>query len=440
MRLNELSAGRLSWSPIESEVVRLLSARLDPNSTAPIAVALSGGGDSVALLIAARRWAQTTGRPLICLTVDHRLSPLSSAWAATCADRARRLGVAHRTLAWTGAKPVTGLPAAARAARHRLLAQAAREAGASVILVGHTADDRLEARAMRAEGSTVSEPRSWSPSPAWPEGRGVFLLRPLIDIRRAAIRRGLAERGETWLDDPANADEASLRARVRRRIADGGEADRSLEPADASTLFRAATVGWAGDLHIELEALRAASTPSRGRFLNAALVCAAGGMSPPRGAALDRLWARVAAGTRVAATLAGARVESDGRVVRLMRDDGAIPASAWRDGVFDRRHAIDHASDVFALGGHMAGLDRPQRETLKALPPAVRRALPATRREDGSVSCPLLDGRGRSLVADRLAAACGAFVREAAIGGVGEMAFGILDTATSIERSVHEPA
>ncbi len=438
MRLTKPFAGFATWTPIETEVAGVLSARLDRSSRAPVAIALSGGGDSVALLLAALPWARDAGRPLVCLTVDHGLSRLSPAWTAACAVRAGRLGLAHRTLAWTGSKPATGLAAAARAARHRLLADAAREVGASVILMGHTADDRLEARAMRAEGCSVSEPRLWSPSPAWPKGRGVFLLRPLIDIRRATIREGLIERGETWIDDPSNVDETSPRARARRHIDGGGDVCPAPEHADVSALFRATVVGWAGDLAIDIDALRAASAPSRKRFLSAALVCAAGGAAPPRGAALDRLWDRIFAGSKVAATLAGARIESGAGILRLMRDDGALATQAWSGGVFDGRYATE--SEVFALGGHMAKLDRRQREALRTLPPAARRALPATRRDDGSVTCPLLDGRARSLVADRLAAACGVVTREAAIGPVGEMAPGVLDTRASIERAVHEPA
>jgi tRNA(Ile)-lysidine synthase len=428
-----------TWASVETRVSNVLSERLDGASAAPIAVALSGGGDSVALLLAARRWARTVGRPLICLTVDHRLSPLSPIWTAACAERAGRLGLRHRALAWDGPKPTTGRAAAARAARHRLLAEAARDAGASVILFGHTADDRLEARVMRAEGCSVSEPRAWSPSPAWPEGRDVFILRPLIDIRRATIRRGLLERGETWLDDPANTDVSSMRARARRSIDGGGDAGPSPEPPDASVLVHAATVGWAGDVRIDLETLRDAPAASRRRFLSAAIVCAAGGSTPPRGVALERLWDRVVTAPRLAATLGGARFERDGAVVRVMRDDGAVPLSLSPD-VFDGRFAIDASGPVFALGGHMARLDRGQREALKPLPPAARRALPATRRDDGSVTCPLLDGRGRSLVAERLAAACGAVIEEAAIGGVGETARGVLDRSASRERSVHEPA
>ncbi|KAI6244391.1 ATP-dependent metallopeptidase FtsH/Yme1/Tma family protein [Aphelenchoides fujianensis] len=104
-----------------------------------------------------------------------------------------------RALAWTGAKPLTGLPAAARRARHALLATAAREAGARVLLLGHTASDLAESAAMRAEGSTAPDPREWSPSPVWPEGRDVFLLRPMLGLTRTEIRAALTADGETLI-------------------------------------------------------------------------------------------------------------------------------------------------------------------------------------------------------------------------------------------------
>ena len=278
---------------------------------------------------------------------------------------------------------------------------------------------------MRAEGCSVPEPRPWSPSPVWPEGRGVFLLRPLIDVRRAAIRTALLERGETWLDDPANDDPASPRARVRFSIAGGGEAGEAREPADASALFQAATVDWAGVVRIGLATLRAAAPSPLRRFLNAAVVCAAGGITPPRGEAVDRLWERVRTGASVATTLGGARIECAASFVSFMRDDGAMSNSPSSGGVFDGRYLADWSGAVFSLGGHLSKLDLAQRAKLKSLPPAARRALPAIEREAGSVTCPLLDGGGRSLVSDRLGAACGAVPREAAIARIGETASGV---------------
>ena len=189
---------------VEGGAFAALDRRLLASSPRPVAVAVSGGGDSVALLLLADRWASAHERRLLVLSVDHRLRPEGAGWTRTCGDLASELGADFRALAWDGPKPARGLPAAARAARHRLLADAAREAGASVLLVGHTADDVLEARAMRRAGSTTPEPRAWSPSPAWPEGRGLFLLRPLLGLRRAALRAWLAAEQRPWIEDPAN--------------------------------------------------------------------------------------------------------------------------------------------------------------------------------------------------------------------------------------------
>src|SRR4051812_46338884 len=144
-----------------------LDRRLRTDAAAPLAVGFSGGGDSLALLILTLDWARAHGRAVVSLTVDHQINPASAAWTADALAKARALGADARALAWTGPKPATGPSAAARAARHALLENAARAVGARVLLLGHTADDLAEAALMRAEGSTVSDPREWSPSPAW---------------------------------------------------------------------------------------------------------------------------------------------------------------------------------------------------------------------------------------------------------------------------------
>jgi len=188
-------------------------------------VAYSGGGDSLALLLSVQAWAQDHGRQVVALHVDHQLQAASAAWARHCAEVADRLGVPFHLLSWTEAKPNTGLPAAARQARHRLLAQAARSLGARVLLLGHTADDVEETRLMRTDGASVPEPRAWGPSPAWPQGRDLFILRPLLGERRAALRAYLSDQPFTWIDDPANENLAYARIRARTALADGGIGD-----------------------------------------------------------------------------------------------------------------------------------------------------------------------------------------------------------------------
>lgn len=413
--------------PIDSAILESLRRRLRPGSPRPVAVGLSGGGDSLALLLAATTWARRVGRELLVLTVDHRLQPQSATWTQACGERAARLGLAFRALAWDGPKPRHGLPAAARTARHRLLADAAREAGARVILLGHTADDVLEARAMREAGSTTPEPREWTPSPAWPHGRGVFLLRPMLALRRAALRDWLGAQGETWLEDPANADLRFARPRARAALAPG--ADRPGIADEAAPLALAADCAPlpGGGFAIARARIRDAS-PQDGRRLTAlACVCAGGGERLPSAASVDRLAAAVRGTERVSATLAGARVLASPSEVLFVREAGeaargglpelAVPAGraiVW-DGRFELR-AEREGLRLRRLAGLAARLPAGERRPLAELPAAVRPSLPVLETPQGEISCPLLASQPgvtvTALTHPRLLAAAGLITAE----------------------------
>jgi len=397
-------------------------AWLQRDIAAPLIVAVSGGGDSLALLLMAHAWAARAGRRLILATVDHGLQAAGADWAARCAARAVALGLEHRTLAWTGDKPAAGLPAAARAARHALLADLARAAGAGVILMGHTADDLLEAAAMRAAGATTPDPRPWSPSPAWPQGRGVFLLRPLLGVRRAALRAWLAARGETWIEDPANADPRFARARARAGLS-GGETAGGGRP-EAMTAEPAATAlaGPDGSLTFARGILARRDGPAA-RTLAAALVCAGGGARPPARAQVVRLLERLAARETFSASLSGARIEAENDRIVIAREAGEFrraraPTVPLPDGetvVWDGRFTLTaHRPGLAArpLAGLMAKLDPHESKALARLPAAARGGLPAVVDDGGAVTCPILaqgpDVAAESLVAARFLAASGA--------------------------------
>jgi len=394
----------------------VLQRRLRPGATTPLAVGFSGGGDSLALLRLTLDWAAARGRPILALIVDHGLNPASQGWTADALAKARHLGADARALRWTGDKPATGLSAAARAARHVLLATAAREAGARVLLLGHTADDRLEAARMRAEGSTTSDPRQWAPSPAWPEGRGVFLLRPLLETRRRALRDWLAERGETWLEDPANADARSARARARAALA--GE-DPAVPPIQPDPLPPAAVEGE--------HALRLPRDASAAQVA-AACLCAAGTTTPPRGDRLERLVTRLRSGDIFTATLAGARIVAEPAGALFVREAGEggrgglspLTLAAGETGVWDGRYEItaQAAIAIRALGGLAGRLPADETAALKGFPAVVRPVLPAAIDPAGAVSSPILarDGavRARVLIRERFEAATGFIDQEPA--------------------------
>jgi len=390
----------LSGPDIQTEVFRHLDRFLRSDTGRPVAVALSGGGDSLALALMAAEWARAHDRPLLVLTVDHQLREQSLAWTDQCEATANRLGADFRRLPWAGAKPTTGLPAAARQARHRLLAVAAREAGAKVILMGHTGSDLAESAQMRAEGSSTPDPRLWSPSPVWPQGREIFLLRPLLGLGRSDLRTWLAGRGETWIEDPANSD---LRyARVRARLAEPEAVGQASEPAEVAALLAATTGDEAGVLTLPRAALREAHLLAQARYLSAACLCAAGTHRPPRPDRVEALRARLCGAAPVLATLAGARIEADGRDIRILREIGELARQGparLEDGVWDGRFEIapaDLAADIRPL----KGLSR----RLSTRPPSPgRAALPVVLEPDGEVR---LAGV-RPLAFARLSAACG---------------------------------
>ncbi|MBL8771635.1 MAG: tRNA lysidine(34) synthetase TilS [Phenylobacterium sp.] len=387
----------------------MLDRRLSRNTDRPFAVALSGGGDSLALTLIADAWARANGRPMLILTVDHGLQAESAAWTRACAAVAERLERPFRALSWEGDKPATGLPAAARRARHARLADAARADGARVVLMGHTADDLAEAAAMRAAGSTLPDPREWSPSPVWPEGRGVFLLRPLLDARREDLRRALEARGETWIEDPANADLRFARSRARR-TAPEPEARREPAPLDLAAVADER----AGVIRLPRAALRDAPPDAARRVLALAAVCAGGGERTPAGVRLMRLAAAACGEAAFAATLAGARIEADAREIRAFREAGEAArgglAPVVLPAVWDGRFELQGPGEARRLAGLARQLPPGQRAALREAPAATRGGLPAVI-HDGQVTCPVLEGVP-SLVGERFRAAAGLVTRE----------------------------
>ena len=407
--------------------VSAFDRRLDPALTTPIAVALSGGGDSLAALHLTKAWADRNGRRVLALSVDHRLQPQSADWTRFCEKAALRLGADFRALAWDGPKPCQGLPAAARAARHRLIADAARAAGARVVVFGHTAGDVREAELMRASGVRVGTPREWSPSPVWPEGRGLFLLRPLLNLRRASIRRALAEAGETWIDDPANDDLRSPRARARRQAGESlASPPNAADGPGLAALARRWTISPLGFFRIDRQALREAPAPNARRLLAAAVLSVGGGERPPRGERLDRLFAQALAAEPFRAALSGTKLIADQHLL-IVRDagearrGGLAPASlapgvpaVW-DGRFE---IVAPCGVVRPLAGVMAHLNPAQRLALKAVPAPARPALPLLIAADGTLVCPILAGALEvsvaTLVGPRFLGACGAISKEPA--------------------------
>ncbi|RXT35261.1 tRNA lysidine(34) synthetase TilS [Bradyrhizobium betae] len=216
-------------SPISARAAKQLFAGL--KSAPALVLAVSGGPDSVALMWLAARWQRSFSRGprLLVVTVDHGLRPEAAREAREVKRLATALGLTHRTLRWRGTKPKTGLPAAAREARYRLLAQAARAAGASHVLTAHTRDDQAETLVMRLlRGSGLA---GLSAMARLTERDGIVLVRPLLDVPKAQLIATLKRAKISFADDPTNRDTAFTRPRLRALLpqlaAEGGDS-RSL--------------------------------------------------------------------------------------------------------------------------------------------------------------------------------------------------------------------
>jgi len=221
-------------SPVSAQQARALFA--DWAAVPAIVLAVSGGPDSLALLWLAARWrnARKHGPDLIAVTIDHGLRAESAREAREVKRVAGTLGVPHSTLRWSGTKPATGVPAAARQARYRLLAEAAGKHGASHVFTAHTLDDQAETVLMRmARGSGLAGLAAMTRET---DRDGIRLARPLLDVPKARLLATLAKAGLGFASDPGNTDPRFARARLRALLP-----SLAAEGCDARNLARLAS-------------------------------------------------------------------------------------------------------------------------------------------------------------------------------------------------------
>lgn len=205
-------------APVSAAEAEVLFAALE--RARGLLLAVSGGPDSTALLWLVARWchAREVCPPILALTVDHGLRPEARQEAAAVKRIAKQCGIAHRTLHWSESKPKAGLQRAARAARYRLLAEAARDFGADYILTAHTLDDQAETLLIRmSRGSGLAGLCAMARSAPVPaaNAQGIILFRPFLDVPKARLVATLQQAGIGFADDPSNRDPRFGRTRMR---------------------------------------------------------------------------------------------------------------------------------------------------------------------------------------------------------------------------------
>ncbi len=397
--------------------------RLVPDGTAGVAV--SGGGDSTALLIIAARWADERGRAIAAATVDHGLRAESAAEADGVAALCARLGIPHQILRAGNLRDAGGnLSAAAREARFSLLGDWARAQGLSAVLLGHTMDDQAETVLMRLARGSGAE--GLSAMQAALRRDRMLWLRPLLGIRREALRAVLRAAGVGWVEDPTNEDTKYDRVKARRALAAlaplGIDAEglartawhlqrqrRVLERAMDDLARRARRWGALGEVRLDLAAMTQDEPDTALRLLADSLMRVSGALYRPRFRALWEVLDRILSGQGAATTLSGCLIRPEGgpnaETALICREPGACEAMrplAAGATVWDRRWRVT-AAGAWPASARLGALGEPGLAALRACastgawtapstwasaPRAVRRTTPAIWRGPGLDSGP----------------------------------------------------
>jgi tRNA(Ile)-lysidine synthase len=397
---------------------------LGPFESRPrIAVAVSGGSDSMALTLLAAAWSRRCGGETVALTVDHGLRAEAAAEARQVGRWLKAHGIAHRILRWNPPAALSGgMQAAARDARYRLLTGWCRRHRVLHLALAHQQEDQAETFLLRlSRGSGLDGLAAMA---AVAERDGVRLIRPLLPVARARLRATLAAARQGWIDDPSNDNPAHARIRMRRLLpalaGDGLDAPRLAATAThvgraraviddrvAALLAAAAAVFPAGYVRLDPQLLRSAPAEIALRALARCLVAVGGADYVPRLERLERLHRAIRdAALGGGATLAGCRLLPRRGALLVCREPAmateevalAPGAAVLWDGRFEVRMVAGKTAAAAPLilrrlgaAGWAALAARDSALRRHPIPPPARPTLPALWAGSDLVAVPHLD-------------------------------------------------
>ena len=395
-----------------------------PNPALPIAIAFSGGGDSLALLLLTLRHAG--GRPVYALSVDHALQEGSAGQIAKAAQQAEALGAISHQFYWHHGQITSGVQEAARKARYGLMGAFCREHEISSLVVAHSRDDQAETLWMRKQCGggwrAMAGMSAESYAPVWPQLRDITLLRPLLNWSRESLRDVCRQAGQLWHDDPSNQDLNYLRVQARQALAgdtvlagslleEGAamRARREAEQAEALTQLREITLSGCGSAHISGDAILNEVAMAR------LLMCVSGHSQMADMARVRALHDAMGEPGYVSQTLGGCVIERmDGgfgvarETGRWLKQQQPEPLPAHSPSVFDGRFEItatDKGLTIAPLWLARDQLDTSEKSALHRYGAQARRGLFGIFKGETLIAAPQI-GRGetkwRSLVSSRL--------------------------------------
>jgi tRNA(Ile)-lysidine synthase len=412
-----VSAAREPASPLGADAFAALMAPLGPFESHPLlAIAASGGADSLALCLLADAWARERGGAAIGLTVDHGLRREATAEAARVGSWLAARRIRHHILTWRPPAGLRNVQAAARAARYELLLRWCASAGCLHLLTAHHREDQAETLLLRlARGSGLDGLAGMA---SCRETIACRLLRPLLAVPRARLASSLREAGQDWIEDPSNRDESYARVRLRAsagllareglspaRLAATarhlGRARAALEDGITRLLARAVRLHPAGFAELEVGHLAEVPPEIALRALARIAATIGGADHPPRLDRLERLYRALRGGLAAGRTLAGCRFLRWRGAIVVSREAAAAQAPrALHPGLtlcWDGRFAVTLAADappgltVGALGAAGFGRNGAASSGRPALPPTARATLPALHDLVGVAAVPHLN-------------------------------------------------
>ncbi|WP_170572899.1 tRNA lysidine(34) synthetase TilS [Ruegeria atlantica] len=385
---------------------REIRARLPERLPPRLGIAVSGGGDSVALMHLLQDIAQFEQVALYSATVDHGLRPEAEAEAAWVAEQAAILGIPHETLIWWGWDGAGNLQDQARQARYRLLKDWAKRNEMTAIALGHTADDQAETVLMRL-GRTAGV-TGLSGMPYIRERDGITLLRPMLGITRKSLRGFLSAGNVDWIEDPSNHDSKFDRIKAREalsglaplgisaqslaRVAENlAQAREALDRYTQESARKVAVVD-GGDVCIDRSGFELLPSEIQRRLIIGIIAWIAGQGYPPRSAAVDQVVAAVRDG--LAMTLSGCLVIPKGdktwfcRELNAVATQAAAPTEVW-----DNRWVLSgpEASGVEVRALGEAGLPEVQNWRALGKPRQALLSSPAVWKGESLIAAPLVD-------------------------------------------------
>ncbi len=391
----------------------VLARLFAPVSAEPaIGIAVSGGPDSLALMLLAHAWAHAAQNPpaIFIYSLDHGLRPEARAEVDMVLKIAADLGLAARGLVWDGDKPETGISEAARQARYRLIGAAMRKDGVNLLLTAHHRMDQAETVLMRlAHGSGIEGLKAMTP---FSNVEGISIFRPLLDVEPASLAAIVEQAGLKAAQDPSNDDNAYERVRWRKLLpllAEEGldsaalsrfavrmaEADNALAQMADAAFEELVRLDGFGAASLPSAALRTLS-PAIGRRVLGRVLNIVGGRQKPRALGqIERLYDQIIQNNlHRAATLLGAVIRIKGETLTISREPGralpeeqALPPQS--ELIWDERFRITNLSDIALLAGATDFMPRHRLEDVlgfKVTTPAEAiRTAPLVRDADGGV-------------------------------------------------------